>query len=1104
MKILYVQGNPADGEAMRLGLVEAMPDCALRIAVNLAQALACLDEPSHPDLVLCDLHLSDGSGFDVLARVRARGLPLAVVMIAGEGERNIEAVALKAGADGYLIKGRQDNGQLRETLMRALRGSPARQGGESRPLRVLRIGGNQDGADPIRAQLALHAPHILLESVVDCSRARQLLHDQGRASWDVLLVESRPPGEAEMALVAALREEYGSGLPIVLLSETDSEASIARFIEQGVDHCLFKHPAYLHELPATLENVFHKNALTREHALLQEREAHSRLLLDSLAEGVYGMDVEGRCTFVNAAFLRILGYADGEELIGRPMHALIHHSHADGSAYPAQACPMCRSYLRGETIERDNEVFWQQDGTPVPVEYRAYPLLRGGRVVGAVASFTDISYRKRAETRLRQATMVFEHSRDAVMLMDGDGAILAVNPAFTAITGYAEAQALGRTTEFLRSGPHDQAFYQAIRETVGQSGYWQGEVWSRRASGELYPEWCTLSAVRDDAGQVSHFVSVATDMSQIRSSQERLEYLAHHDPLTDLPNRTLARLRLEHAMERAQRNRQRLGVLCIELSNFAAINDSLGHDIGDRLLLSVAARLTDRVRKEDTLGRVGGDEFLLLLETIHDAQDAAAVARELLDVLAAPLLVGEGQDVYLVANIGICVYPDDAGSADELLRNARMSLGQALQAGPGQFRFHTAGMNDHALQDLQLEAGLRRALERNELQLHYQPKVDLRTGRVAGAEALLRWRRQDGEMVSPGRFIPAAEKSGLISPIGAWVIDEACRQMRVWRDAGLPWPRVAVNVSAHQFQAGDLDTVVAGALARHGIPPESLEVELTESILMADPEAAVRMLGRLKAVGVKLALDDFGTGYSSLAYLRRFPFDVLKVDQSFVRDMVTDPDAAGIVTAIIGLAQRMRLRVVAEGVETEAQLDYLRAQGCDLMQGFFFSRPLPAEAYAQLLRDGRGLATAQVQTPEERGLLLVDDEANILAALRRLLRGEGYRVHTAGSALEGLDILARHPVQVILSDQRMPEMTGTEFLGRVREMYPDTVRIVLSGYTDLETLIQAVNGGAIYKFLTKPWREEQLRDHIRDAFRYHEAVMKPRRAAAAAAMAQAA
>ena len=1094
MKILYVEDSPIEAEVLRFALAREEPEYAIEVASSLAQARARLADPSGLDLVLCDLMLPDGSGMELLAHIRARELPLAVVILTGTGGQDAVTAALKAGADAYLIKGKFPMDQLPRILTRALAHFHSVLVGRIRPIRVLYAEDSELDIGLTRRYLTQHAPHIQLDTVAS---AREVLtrlpsRDDEPSAYDAVLLDYLLPDLNALELVKILRGERGLRLPLVLVTGQGSEEVAAEALLLGVDDYLEKNESYLQKLPATIESVCHRAELIRERVSLLESEKRTRLLLDSAAEAIYGVDVEGRCTFVNRACLSMLGYASAEELIGRPIHPMIHHTHADGTPYPKEDCLIYQAYRRDEEIHRDDEVFWRKDGRPVPVEYWSYPMHRDGQVVGAVATFFDITERKKADEKLRQAAMVFDSTRDGVMITDQLGQILAVNRAFSQITGYAEEEVRNKRPNFLRSGRHDAAFYQAMWATISESGYWHGEIWNRRKNGEIYPQWLTISRVGDASGADSHYVGVFTDLSQIRRSEAQLDHLAHHDHLTDLPNRTLLQLRLEHALERAGRHGDRVGVLYIDLDHFKTVNDSLGHKIGDELLLSVVERLRGRVRKEDTLGRLGGDEFLLVLELMEESQTAADVARDLLAVLAEPFQYSGRHEVFLGASIGISVYPDDGANVAELMGDAEVAMYRAKDRGRGRFCFYTADMNADALAMLELEADLRRALDRNEFVLHYQPKVDLLSGLIVGAEALLRWSRNSRELVPPARFIPLAEKTGLIVPIGAWIIEAACRQMRAWHEQGFRDLRVAVNVSACQFRADDFETTVADILKRHGIPPGQLELELTESMLMDDPEAATALLGRLKSLGVKLSLDDFGTGYSSLAYLSRFPIDTLKIDQSFVKDIVTDPNSAGIVSVVIGLAQRMRLRVVAEGVETEAQLGYLRKQGCDQIQGYYFSKPVPADSFDEMLKTNKSLPAAKESVAGERTLLLVDDEPNILAALKRMLRSEGYRILTANGAREGLDLLAQHAVQVILSDQRMPEMNGTEFLGRVKDLYPDTVRIVLSGFTELDSIIQAVNQGAIYKFLIKPWDDDLMRTHIRDAFRYHEAVIRPR------------
>ncbi len=1093
MRVLYVEDNPVDAAFIRVALEHAAPDYSVEVAGTKAKALARLAEPSGLDIVLCDLMLPDGSGLELLTHIRAQDIPLAVVLLTGSGDQEIVSAALKAGADAYLIKGKTSPDQLPRVLTRALERFRSSMIRRMHPLKVLYAEGDAESGARVLRHIAQHVPHIRLDVVADAgSVLARLPSEAGQApDYDAVVLDFGLPGQNALDLVRVLRDERGLRLPVLIVAGHGNEEMAAEALMLGVDDYLEKDDGFLHKLPATIESACHRAELVRERASLQESEARARLLLDSAAEAIYGIDLDGRCIFVNPACLRILGYEREEELLGQPIHALIHHTRSGGEPYPKEECLIYQAYTRDEAIHRDDEVFWRKDGRSVPVEYWSYPMHRDGKVVGSVATFFDISERRKAEAKLRQAAMVFDNTRDGVMITDHQGHILTVNRSFTEITGYGEDEIVGKRPNFLRSGRHGAEFYQDMWLRIGETGYWRGEIWNRRKNGETYPQWLTINRVGDERDEGGHFVGVFTDLSQIRRREAQLDHLTNFDPLTDLPNRSLVQSRLEHALERAKRHGGHVGVLYIDLDHFKTVNDSLGHKSGDELLRCVSERLGGRARKEDTLGRLGGDEFMLVLELLDDSQAAADVARDLLDQLSVPFSCLGGHEVFLGASIGISVYPDDGEDVADLMRDAEVAMYRAKERGRGMFCFFTADMNTDALVTLELEADLRRALDRGELSLEYQPKVDMNSGHIVGAEALLRWSCH-GESIPPNRFIPLAEKTGLIVPIGVWVIDAACRQLRDWHDQGFGNARVSVNVSACQFRSGDFEATVAGALKRHAVPRGHLELELTESMLMDEPEQVTALLGRLKAQGVKLSLDDFGTGYSSLTYLSRLPIDTLKIDQSFVRNIVTDPDSAGIVSAVIGLARRMRLQVIAEGVEDEAQLGYLRKQGCDLMQGFLFSRPVSAEAFDVMLRENKSLPVPKTEAGNARAILLVDDEPNILSALRRMLRNQGYHILTAGSAMEGLDILARHDVQVILSDQRMPGMSGTEFLGRVKTLYPDTVRIVLSGFTELDTIIQAVNQGAIYKFLIKPWEDDLMRAHILDAFRYHEAVVKPR------------
>jgi diguanylate cyclase (GGDEF)-like protein/PAS domain S-box-containing protein len=583
-------------------------------------------------------------------------------------------------------------------------------------------------------------------------------------------------------------------------------------------------------------------------------------------------------------------------------------------------------------------------------------------------------------------------------------------------------------------------------------------------------------------------VGVARDISERLHAQQRLKHMANYDTLTGLPNRTLFFHTLRDAIELAQDKSWRIAVLFITLDRFKVINDSLGPALGDELLRQFSTRLVRCVRLRDTVGRLGGDEFALILTMNREQkeEEAVAVANEVREALRTPFDL-HGQEAALTASIGIAMYPDDALDPGTLVKYADVAMVRAKEAGRDGYRFFTAGMNVQVLARLDLEIALRRALDEEQFELYYQPKLDLNTGRVSGVEALLRWRRPGFGLVYPAEFVPVMEETGMVVRVGTWLIGEACRQIAVWNAQGVRDVRVAVNVSSRQFVEGDLQGDILAAIERHGIDPGLLELELTESALMSNAEHTIEVLASLKRIGIRIAIDDFGTGYSSLAYLKRFPIDKLKIDIAFVRDITTNPDDAAIALAIISMAHSLHMQVIAEGVESRAQMALLRRHRCDEMQGFHFSRAVPAEQLARLVLENRAQPSRPAGGGEDnvQTLLIVDDDVNMLAALHRLFRRDHYRVLTAASPAEAFEMLALYTVQVVLCDQRMPAMSGTEFLSRVKEMYPDTMRIILSGYAGVEDVLDSINRGAIYRFYMKPWDDNELRDNVRLAFRQY-------------------
>jgi diguanylate cyclase (GGDEF)-like protein/PAS domain S-box-containing protein len=581
---------------------------------------------------------------------------------------------------------------------------------------------------------------------------------------------------------------------------------------------------------------------------------------------------------------------------------------------------------------------------------KAHYYSRRGRpqwLSGAVFDVTDL---KAAEEQLRQAAIVFDNTTEGIMVTDARGDILAVNQAFTEITGYAAEEVLGRNPRLLSSGHHGEDYYRAMWEALRDTGKWRGEIWNRHKDGETFPLLQTISTVRDSGGEVTGYVSMFSDITHIKQTEARLEKLAYHDALTGLPNRLLFDERLEHAIQQAQRHGERLALLYFDLDRFKSLNDTLGHQVGDELLQAIAQRLGQRLRKSDTLSRRGGDEFTVLIENLREPEQAVAVARDILRQLAAPFLLPSGNQVQTGSSIGIALYPDDGLTAQQLTMSADAAMYEAKQGGRGQYRFHTQALTNAARQRMELETRLRLAVEAQALQLVYQPLYDVGSGRLIGTEALLRWRDAELGEVAPAHFIPIAEEAGLMDGLGDWALRRACGQAAAWRDAGLPALRMAVNISLRQLRGRDFAGQVRGALEATALPPAQLELELTEATLLQLDEAGSAALRALQALGVSITVEDFGIGYSSLTRLRQLPVNRLKVDRSFVGDIPRDEDDMKIVSIIVAMARTLRLGVTAEGVETEEQLRFIRAEQCDAAQGYLLARPVEPELIPGLLK----------------------------------------------------------------------------------------------------------------------------------------------------------
>jgi diguanylate cyclase (GGDEF)-like protein/PAS domain S-box-containing protein len=697
----------------------------------------------------------------------------------------------------------------------------------------------------------------------------------------------------------------------------------------------------------------------------------------------------------------------------------------------------------------------------------------------------------RMDEALRESEAKFrgllESAPDGMLIVNERQEIVMVNKQFEILFGYDRGEVVGRQlamlipARFIRHREHhDEYLRNPNKRHMGQGR----DLVALRKDGSEFPVEISLSPLDTPEGVI---VSAAIrDVTERKRYEAQLEYQANYDELTGLSNRNLLLDRLKQALPYAERHGREVAVLFINLDHFKFVNDSLGHNVGDGLLKVVAERLATCVRPDDTVARQGGDDFIIVLADLATGQDSVLVAQKIQNAVSQPLDL-EGHDLKVSCSIGISIHPKDGKDIQTLLKNAELAMFRAKEHGRGIFQFFTDELHDRVVGRMTMERSLRRALKNDELSLHYQPQLELATGRVIGVEALLRWQSPDVGSVSPATFIPLAEETGLIIPIGEWVLATACRQNRLWQDAGFAPLVMAVNLSPRQFGDPGLIHTIAGVIRDSGIKSHYLELEITEGMVMRDVETSMAMLSDLKRLGAQLAMDDFGTGYSSLSHLKRFPFDKLKMDISFVREVTYDPGSAAIAKTIIAMAHNLELKVIAEGVETEGQLNFLRTHRCDEMQGFYFSRPLSAGDFEQLLRERRRLIFPEGGSHHsEKTLLLVDDESPVIQLLSRVLKVDGYRILSTTDPRQGFELLATNRVNVVLCDLRMPGMSGSEFLGKISRLYPATVRIAISGYADMAMVTEAINQGAIYKFLTKPFTNTVLRQVIASAFEKFE------------------
>lgn len=713
-------------------------------------------------------------------------------------------------------------------------------------------------------------------------------------------------------------------------------------------------------------------------------------------------------------------------------------------------------------------------------------------VSARLLSFRDVSGQKDSQRELRLFKRSLDCTFNGVVISDArqpDLPIIYVNPAFERITGFRQEEVIGRNCKFLQGDTRDELAVEEVRQGLNQQRDVNVILKNYRKDGSLFWNDLYISPVVDEQGVVTHFVGIQNDVTERMRFEQELSYNASHDILTGLPNRAVFEDRLAQGCQISQRYGRRLAVVFVDLDRFKPINDSYGHEIGDLVLIEVAARIEKSLRPGDTVSRLGGDEFIALMPDLARDEDVIPVVERLMENLASVYRIKE-LDLHLTTSLGIALSDGHINDPSQLIQQADLAMYKAKEAGRNNFQWYTSDLNLQLIERLTLRNELQNALNLGQFELHYQPQIDTRSGRVVGLEALVRWRHPVRGMIPPVQFISVAEDSGLMIALGQWVLDTACRHISELAQQGLRGMTMAVNISPRQFQRNNFVETIYEAVERFGLLPGMLEIELTESVLIDNIEEAITRLHEIKRIGVSISLDDFGTGYSSLSYLKRLPIDKVKIDRSFVREVISDQHDAAITQAIIAMAHHLKLRVVAEGVETDSQIAFLMKNHCDELQGFYFAKALPFEDIGKFLRDrlSVGIPLPETNQNATQTLLLLDDEEYILRALNRVLRRDGYKILMATRPKDAFDLLAQHDVQVIISDQRMPEMSGTEFLSRVKDMHPNTARIVLSGYTDLKSVTEAVNQGAIFKFLSKPWEDEKIRKEIAEVFIYAQSL----------------
>ncbi len=957
IRLLYAEDNPHDADLTRSWFADYAPEFEIEVAATGQQCLERLREAAF-DLLLLDYRLTDMLGLEVLRALNEAGSPMPVVMITGEGDEELVLKALRLGAANYTAKSsryleslpRLLHGVLEEHRRRQSQGLPA----ANLLRRILYVEHLTTDIDLTLAHFAKFAPHFVLDVVQSCAAALERLAQA--TVYDLLLVDLRMSDLSGLDFVHEA-QAHGLGLPpFLIISDRGGEAMAIAAMQLGAADYITKHEGYLDQLAYRIDEAIAKDRINRlnvqllaELDLRKKNEARLRvadIALKTISQGVTLTGPDHRVIAVNHAFLAMTGYST-DEFIGQDCRFLQGPLTDQGVIAAIRRALHGDAHFSGEILNyrKEGGTFWNELSiSPVRDEQ--------GSLTHFIALSRDITERKRAEDELRIAAVAFA-AQNMMIITDPHGIIQRVNPAFTHLTGYLLEETTGQTLAMLDSGRQGPLFYEQMWRTLEKKGSWQGVLWNRRKNGQIYADLLTITAVVNPDQQISNYVSIISDVSEDKEALAEIHRLAYYDPLTRLPNRRLLQDRLAQALIASARNGLYGAILFIDLDNFKKLNDTRGHDTGDLLLVEVAQRLREMVRESDTVARQGGDEFVIVLEKLgSNADSAVLLVKQLGDKIRESIdrpFDLNGIEHHCRLSIGVDLF-DKHDTVEGLLKRADLALYQAKSAGRNALRFFEPAMAAALEKRSAMEAELRQALASRQLRLYYQPQFDA-SRQVIGAEALLRWQHPIHGLVPPLDFIPMAEDTGLILPIGQWVLETACALLKTLAgETQFRKLKIAVNVSAWQFRQADFVAQVQNVLQSSGVDPKRLKIELTESLALENLQNTIDKMLAIRQLGVGFCMDDFGTGYSCLAYLAQLPLDQLKIDQSFVRNLPQGKNDAIIARTVITMGRGLDMSVIAEGVETEAQHDFLRLHGCDAYQGYLFSQPLPSDEFQAFLR----------------------------------------------------------------------------------------------------------------------------------------------------------